>query len=142
MNQIIELLHFGNFSCVIKNKEEVRTFTQRGIADLYDLYQTDPLFLRNAAIADKVVGKGAAAMMALSQIKTVYADVISKSALNLLRDAGIEVTFAEEVPYIINRDKTGKCPLETACEGLKSVTDIYSVIRNFVARIRSNISHS
>lgn len=37
--------------------EEVRTFTQRGVADLYDLYQADSAFMKGAAIADKVIGK-------------------------------------------------------------------------------------
>lgn len=39
MESIIDILHKGGYSCVMKNREEVRTFTQRGVADLYDLYQ-------------------------------------------------------------------------------------------------------
>lgn len=35
MDKLIKLLHEGNYSCVIKNKE-ISTFTQRGITDLYD----------------------------------------------------------------------------------------------------------
>ena len=50
----------------MKNREEVRTFTQRGVADLYDLYQADSAFMKGAAIADKVIGKGAAALMVLA----------------------------------------------------------------------------
>ena len=45
MDKLIKLLHEGNYSCVIKNKE-ISTFTQRGITDLYDLLNTDPAFLR------------------------------------------------------------------------------------------------
>lgn len=41
MESIIDILHKGGYSCVMKNREEVRTFTQRGVADLYDLYQAD-----------------------------------------------------------------------------------------------------
>lgn len=36
MDELIRLLHEGGYSCVIR-KEEIRTFTQRGVADLYDL---------------------------------------------------------------------------------------------------------
>ena len=54
MDKLIKLLHEGNYSCVIKNKE-ISTFTQRGITDLYDLLNTDPAFLRGAQIADKVI---------------------------------------------------------------------------------------
>lgn len=112
MESIIDILHKGGYSCVMKNREEVRTFTQRGVADLYDLYQADSAFMKGAAIADKVIGKGAAALMVLGGFKTVYADIISTPALALLCEAGIETTFAQEVPHIINRDKTGWCPLE------------------------------
>lgn len=74
MESIIDILHKGGYSCVMKNREEVRTFTQRGVADLYDLYQADSAFMKGAAIADKVIGKGAAALMVLGGFKTVYAD--------------------------------------------------------------------
>ena len=40
MENIIDILHKGGFSCVMKNREEIRTFTQRGVADLYDLSST------------------------------------------------------------------------------------------------------
>lgn len=76
MESIIDILHKGGYSCVMKNREEVRTFTQRGVADLYDLYQADSAFMKGAAIADKVIGKGAAALMVLGGFKTVYADII------------------------------------------------------------------
>lgn len=128
MESIIDILHKGGYSCVMKNREEVRTFTQRGVADLYDLYQADSAFMKGAAIADKVIGKGA---------KTVYADIISTPALALLCEAGIETTFAQEVPHIINRDKTGWCPLETACMELNTVEEMYPVIQNFISRIRA-----
>lgn len=44
MESIIDILHKGGYSCVMKNREEVRTFTQRGVADLYDLYQADSAY--------------------------------------------------------------------------------------------------
>lgn len=137
MKTIIDMLHAGGFSCVIKNDEETRTFAQRGVADLYDLYQTDSAFMKGAAIADKVIGKGTAALMVLGGFKAVYADIISTSALALLRDAGIAVTFTQEVPYIINRNRTGRCPLETACLELNSAEEMYPAIRDFINRMRS-----
>lgn len=81
MESIIDILHKGGYSCVMKNREEVRTFTQRGVADLYDLYQADSAFMKGAAIADKVIGKGAAALMVLGGFKTVYADIELKRLL-------------------------------------------------------------
>lgn len=140
MDGIIELLHAGKYSCVIMNGTDIRTFTRRGVADLYDLYQEDAAFMKGAAVADKVIGKGAAALMALGGVKAVYADVISTPALILLQEAHIKVTFGLEVPAIENRDKSGWCPLESACRQMKSPAEIYPVIRNFITRIRMNIN--
>lgn len=58
MEELINLLHSGGYSCVIANGDNIRTFTQRGVADLYDLLTQEPDFLKGASIADKVVGKG------------------------------------------------------------------------------------
>lgn len=77
MEELINLLHTGGYSCTIANKGEIRTFTQRGVADIYDLLTQEPEFLKGASIADKVVGKGAAALMILGGIKELYTDIIS-----------------------------------------------------------------
>ena len=83
MDKLIKLLHEGNYSCVIKNKE-ISTFTQRGITDLYDLLNTDPAFLRGAQIADKVIGKAAAVLMVLGRVQEVYTDIISEPAIGFI----------------------------------------------------------
>lgn len=86
MEELINLLHTGGYSCVIANEGKIRTFTQRGVADLYDLLTREPEFLKGALIADKVVGKGAAALMILGGIKELYTDVVSSNAMDLFLD--------------------------------------------------------
>lgn len=110
MEELIDLLHSGGYSCVIANKGKIRTFTQRGVADLYDLLTQEPEFLKGALIADKVVGKGAAALMISGGIKELYTDVVSSNAMNLFQTSDVKVSFAQEVPFIWNRDHTGWCP--------------------------------
>lgn len=44
MEELINLLHSGGYSCVIANRDNIRTFTQRGVADLYDLLTQEPGF--------------------------------------------------------------------------------------------------
>lgn len=137
MEEAIELLHSGDYSCVIKNGTEIRTFSNRGVSDIYALYQAHDDFTHGATIADKVVGKAAASLMVLLEFKKVYADIISTPALNVLKKAGIAVEFLEEVPVIINRTKTGSCPLElltkdtvTPEEALPIITDFINSIKN------------
>lgn len=136
MEEIIEMLHQGGYSCVIANTE-VRTFSQRGIADLYNLLSNDTDFLNGALIADKVVGKAAAALMILGKIKEVHADVISLSALMLLRDANIKVDFGRAVPFIQNRDQTDWCPMERICYKGRSAEAILPLIDNFITKMKN-----
>lgn len=138
MEELISMLHTGGYSCVIANGEEIRIFTQRGVADLYDLLTMEPEFLKGAIIADKVVGKGAAALMILGEIKELYTDVISTKALELFQKSEVKVDFTQEVPFIWNRNHTGWCPVETMCSEENSAENILPLIRDFLERMRSN----
>ena len=51
MEKLINLLHTGGYSCTIANGGKIRTFTQRGVADLYDLLTQEPEFLKGAGKA-------------------------------------------------------------------------------------------
>ena len=130
------LLRSGGYSCVVKKGDVTHTFTRRGVADLYTFYQETPELLVGACIADKVVGKASAAIMAIGGVKEVYADVISTEALSLLRQKGIAVSYDKETPYIENRDKTGLCPMETACKQQHTPQEIYNSVKAFIAKLK------
>ena len=98
MEKLIRLLHEGNYSLVVAHGE-IRTFSGRGVSDLYALSGEDPGFLRGASVADKVVGKAAAALMIVAGVSELHADVISRPALDLLAGSGVKVGYAEEVPH-------------------------------------------
>ena len=63
---IVDILHQGNHSLVVSNGT-VSVFDGRGVSDLYRILNEDPSLLDGADIADKVVGKGAAALMLLGK---------------------------------------------------------------------------
>lgn len=130
MQNIIDIMHEGNYSCVIMNGE-IRTFSQRGVADIYHLLKYDPAFLEGAYVADKIIGKAAAALLVLGKVKCLYADIISAPALDLLGRNGITPAFGKEVPNIINRNNNGLCPLETVCIAENSADRILPLIENF-----------
>ncbi len=133
MKALIELLHSKGCSCVIRNAEQERCYYQRGIKDLYTLYTTDLELLCGASVADKVVGRAAAALMILGGVKQLYTDTISELALEILSTSQIEVTYAQVVPHIINRTKTDLCPLESLTKGIVSLDQILKAIEEFVA---------
>ena len=112
MRDIIQQLHDGNLSLVVRSGNNIRTFTKPGVADLLSLLNHEPETLRGALVADKMVGKAAAALLLLGRVGEVYADVISAPAREFLEENQIPVTFRQEVPFVMNRQQNGWCPLE------------------------------
>lgn len=114
LNELTATLRDGSHSLVVANGD-VSTFDGGGVSDLLRLLAEDAKLLHGASVADKVVGKAAAALMVLAGVKEIYAEVISIPALNLLKANGIITTYGQAVPNITNRTGTGLCPLETRC---------------------------
>ena len=71
--------------------------------------------------------------MVLGGVSRVWTRVVSTPALALLRKGGVEVAYAEEVPCIINRTRTGRCPLETLCDVSDNPVELYPVIEDLYA---------
>lgn len=133
MNDLTNLLHCGNHSLVVANGE-VCTFNGRGIADLYDIWSNDPGFLDGASIADKVMGKGAAALVILGHTAELYADIISESALELLRKSPVKVYFGQIVIHIVNRAGDGICPIEILCRNCNTAEECLPLIIEFMKK--------
>ena len=131
------LLEKSGCSCVIANGGAVRQFHQRGVADLLRLLHEEPEFLRGAEIADKVVGKGAAALMISGGIKEIYAAVLSQKAADLLSRYGIPCSYGKLTDGIINRQGTGPCPVESLCSDCDTAEECLPLIENFVSSLNN-----
>ena len=131
-DELIDTLHSSGCSCAICRDGELTLCRQRGVADLLRLLNDDNDTLRGAEIADKVIGKGAAALMILGGASLVWGDVISRPALALFEDAGLNVSYGRLVDNIINRSKTGICPVESLCLDAPTAADCLPLIQSFV----------
>ena len=79
MKQLVKQLHEGKHSCVILTaRGDTYTCNRRGVADLYEIYRTMPEVLEGATVADKVIGKGAAALLALQHLQINYDAIRAK----------------------------------------------------------------
>lgn len=115
MKKLIDILHNEGLTLVVRSENgEIHRFTQRGVKDLLTLVSEHPDILNGAMIADKAVGKAAAACMVMGGAKQVYADVMSEPALSLLQAHGVEAECGQLVDHIINRTGTDWCPMEKA----------------------------
>lgn len=135
--KLIEVLHKGNHSCVIYNHGAIIDCRERGVKDLFRILKTCPATLNGAIVADKVVGKGAAALLILGAVKQIYADVLSKQALELLNTTDIVVSYGDLVENINNRAGTGICPVEDLCMDCVTANDCLPLIENFVEKLNS-----
>lgn len=131
----VKILLDGKHSLVV-DCGEIRTFDRPGVADLYTLLHTEPETLRGAEVADKVVGKAAAALMILGGVRRAYAHVVSQPAAELLRAHGIDLSFGTQVPHIMNRTGTGQCPMDAACRDLSTAEAIHAKVSEMIAARR------
>lgn len=137
MNRLIRLL--DGHSLVVANGNDTRVFDGRGISDLYRLVTgDDAALLSGATVVDKVVGKGAAALMILGDVKRLHAVTISKAALNLLSNSKITVTYDKVTDAIINRAGTGPCPVESLCADCHTAAECLPLINKFVTQTAKN----
>ena len=151
MEEIKKILHEGEkgHSLVVKTiSDEIFSFDGRGISDLMRLLNTSPDTLKGAMLADKVVGKAAAALMILGGIKAIHADTISEPALQLFASSAtdlqakglrpIDVTYNNKVEYIINQAKTGWCPMELATKDAATPKECLARIKAKLQELHNN----
>lgn len=136
--QAIELLFAEKCSCVVRNGDTIRLFRERGVLDLWRLLHDEPALLDGAFVADKVVGKGAAALMAAGGVKELFADVVSHAALELLNKYGVTVSYTVAVPHIINRAGNGICPVEQLCAEAQTAEECLPLIEEFIRKMKEH----
>lgn len=123
---------------VVSADGELHTFDQRGVADLHTLLNECPGLLRGATVADRVVGRGAAALMCAGGVSQVYTDVISRAALETFAfGKDIKVDYDLITEYIINRKGDGPCPVEALTADTPRPADCLPIITEFLNKVSS-----
>lgn len=138
MQQLIDLLHQQECSLVVKSKEgEVTTYNKKGVRDLIFLLDHDAERLRDATIADKVIGKAAAGLLVQGGVAEAYADVMSQLALPLLDDAGIAYSYGSLVDRIVIPEGDSRCPLEHIVAPARDSAEVETLLREHFAEIQN-----
>lgn len=115
-------------TCVLRKDETVYTATERGVKPLVR-WLTEGLDAKGFCAADKVVGKATAYLYVLLGVKAVYAQIMSRSAREVLDRHGITAAQDELVSHIINRAGTGICPFEEAVLDIHTPEEALTAIR-------------
>ena len=107
------------------------TSRNRGVLDLYCLMRDNSEILKGASAADKVVGKAAAMLYAGSGIKELYAGSLSRAASCVLREAGVKVQYENMIPFVMNRDRSGMCPVERLATTVDTLDELMEGLSHF-----------
>ena len=126
---MLSLLNTNNLSLLVRNRGVTTTHANRGVQDLLTLLNEQPERLRGAVVADKMIGKAAAALMIEGGVQAVYTNLICTPARELLEQAGVKVVAAEEVPMILNRDRSGQCPIDSRLNEAQTADECVAILR-------------
>lgn len=128
LQHALEMLQGGVYTCVLCRGDITYTATQRGIAPMLQ-YLHDGVDLQGFSAADKVVGKAAAMLFALAGVAAVHAQVMSRSAADVLRSHGIVCTWDTLTQHIINRRGDGICPMEATVLHIHDLQEAYTALQ-------------
>ena len=126
LDKIKEILHDKKAALVVcYSNGEIREYYQNRVKDIKEILKENNKALENAIVADKVIGKVAAALLTVAGVKEIYTDVISELAIPVLEDNQVKYEFKEKVEYIKNNDNTGMCPMENKYKDEQDIKKIY-----------------
>ncbi len=103
-----------------------------GIRPLFDAITELGYDAKGGSIADRVIGKAAAALCIYAEVNGVYTPVLSKPAMELLIKDGIHYSMDSLVPGILNKEQRDLCPLEKITADIDGYRDIVSIVKEFL----------
>ena len=127
--QMLDMLNEQGLSLLVFNHDSLTTHANRGVQDLLQLISEQPERLNGAVVADKIIGKAAAAIMATGGVREVHTNIICTPARELFEKEGIMVFATEEVPMILNRDRSSMCPIDTQIADIESIEECVAILQ-------------
>ncbi len=117
---------------VVKNGEVIFVSRERGIKPLLNIVLEKRDIVKEASLADKVIGKAAAMLCIRLGFTSVFANIISESAVEVLKKSDIKYEYNTKAQYILNRDKSDMCPVEKIAQRHENTTKLIEEIKKFL----------
>ncbi len=118
-------------TCVLCRGERVYRSEKTGIAPMMDLLDSGAE-LSGFCAADRIVGRAAAMLFVLADVREVYAEVITDGAVQILNENGIACSWQTRAEMIVNRRGDGPCPMEKAVAGTADPQKARALIRKIM----------
>lgn len=140
LQQVNELLENSKCTCIIlKNDEIIYKSAYNGVRPLLMFLNEDISLDKDdkLILIDRVIGRAAMFLAAKCRINKIFTPVMSLEALEIAKLYNIGCTAASTVPYILNREGTGRCPIEASVTNTTGVDEALANIKHTVAELRT-----
>jgi uncharacterized membrane protein len=135
LQSAINLIKEETATCVVmKDHKIIKTISGQGIAPVIDLYEQG--VLKDAFVADKIIGKAAAMIMVLGGVKEVYGKVMSRAGKEYLESRGVKVSNGQCIDMISNRAGNGICPMERTVMEIEEPAEALAALKETLATLR------
>jgi len=132
-----ETLKEKNLSLVIvKEGKLLFKSDSSGINGLLQAIENLEKNLHRSSVADRVVGRAAALLLAYSRVKEVYASTLSNEGLRVLKENNIPAEHDNLVPKILDKEEKNICPFEKFSLTIKSPNEAYRKLKEFTEKLR------
>ena len=134
IERAVALLRSSDYTiAILTSSGEAITSRERGVATLMRLLAERAEVLRGAVVADKVVGRAAAALFVVGGCRRLHTAVLSRAGEGMLRGSAVEYTYDTLTEAIINRRGDGFCPMEMATSEAQSAAEAYAILKERVS---------
>jgi L-lactate utilization protein LutC len=107
-----DMLNNSNKTCVAIKGNHIYQSELKGIMPIMTKLKENSTFFEGADVADVVIGKAAALLLVYGRAQSIYTRLISEHAIEVLDKYQITYEYDKRVPFIMNRNKDGMCPME------------------------------
>lgn len=130
--KLLQLEQTGLSIMVEKNGAVFFKSSDSMLKPLYHCLVTYPEQMNGALVIDKIVGRAAAFLCILGGVHKIITPLASQAAKTVLDEQGISLYASNYIPYIVNRDKTGMCPMEKMAMESASSIDFYERFKSVI----------
>ena len=121
---------------IVKDGRTIFHSDSSGIDSLLQAIEKLGEQLFGASVADKVVGKAAALLLAYSRVARVYAATLSRRGLSTLKKNGIPVEYDLLVPEILDKERRNICPFEKFVSKIESPTHAFEELKTYAESLK------
>jgi len=132
INYMSKLHENPKMTCIVlEDHDVIFTSESSGVKPLLDFYKLYDSSKKNLTVIDKIIGRGAVLLAILINATELFTPIISEAALDLAKEYHLIVHYDKLVPFIVNRNKDGRCPIES------SVLEIHDIHKGYAAILRA-----